>query len=79
VHTPQHFGGVGRDSTVTRSRKKEIPNDGGKKVRILSIPAIRDGTVQGVRKLILELWRINTTMAKLTEIAKYNTGIQLRV
>lgn len=64
---------------MTRSRKKEIPNDGGKKVRILSIPAIRDGTVQGVRKLILELWRINTTMAKLTEIAKYNTGIQLRV
>jgi hypothetical protein len=30
-----------------RARKKEIPKDGGKKVRILSIPAIRDRVVQG--------------------------------
>jgi hypothetical protein len=30
-----------------RARKKEIPKDGGKKVRVLSIPAIRDRVVQG--------------------------------
>jgi RNA-directed DNA polymerase len=35
------------------ARKKEIPQDGGK-VRVLSIPAIRDRTVQGALKLILE-------------------------
>src|SRR2546425_11389369 len=36
-----------------RARKKEIPKDGGKKVRVLSIPAIRDRVVQGALKLIL--------------------------
>ncbi len=36
-----------------RARKKEIPKDGNK-VRILSIPAIRDRVVQGALKLILE-------------------------
>jgi RNA-directed DNA polymerase len=36
------------------ARKKEIPKDGGKKVRILSIPSIRDRVVQGALKLILE-------------------------
>src|SRR5487761_1816203 len=35
-------------------RKKEIPKDGGTKVRILSIPSIRDRVVQGALKLILE-------------------------
>src|SRR5213593_4690503 len=48
-----------RDELVThtyrpmRARKKEIPKDGGK-VRVLSIPAIRDRLVQGAMKLILE-------------------------
>ena len=35
-------------------RKKEIPKDGGTKVRVLSIPSIRDRVVQGAVKLILE-------------------------
>jgi RNA-directed DNA polymerase len=35
-------------------RKKEIPKDGGTKVRVLSIPSIRDRVVQGAIKLILE-------------------------
>jgi RNA-directed DNA polymerase len=49
-----------RDELVTntyrpmRARKKEIPKDGGTKVRVLSIPAIRDRVVQGALKLILE-------------------------
>src|SRR5712671_4485497 len=48
-----------RDELVTqtyrpmRARRKEIPKDGGK-VRVLSIPAIRDRVVQGALKLILE-------------------------
>ena len=48
-----------RDELVTntyrpmRARKKKIPKDGGK-VRVLSIPAIRDRVVQGALKLILE-------------------------
>src|SRR6266446_3957464 len=37
-----------------RARKKEIPKDGGTKVRVLSIPCIRDRVVQGALKLILE-------------------------
>jgi RNA-directed DNA polymerase len=37
-----------------RNRRQEIPKDGGKKVRVLSIPAIRDRVVQGALKLILE-------------------------
>src|SRR5246127_128683 len=37
-----------------RARKKEIPKDGGTKVRVLSIPSIRDRGVQGALKLILE-------------------------
>ena len=36
-----------------RHGEKEIPKDGGK-VRVLSIPAIRDRVVQGAMKLILE-------------------------
>jgi RNA-directed DNA polymerase len=38
-----------------RARKKEIPKDGGTKVRVLSIPSIRDRVVQGALQLILEL------------------------
>src|ERR1039458_4617971 len=37
-----------------RARKKEIPKDGGTKVRVLSIPSILDRVVQGALKLILE-------------------------
>jgi len=49
-----------RDELVTfryrplRNRRHEIPKDGGTKVRVLSIPAIRDRVVQGALKLILE-------------------------
>jgi len=53
------LGGI-RDELVTgtyrplRNRKREIPKDGGKKTRVLSIPTIRDRVVQGALKLILE-------------------------
>jgi RNA-directed DNA polymerase len=49
-----------RDELVTRryrpmrNRRKEIPKDGGKKVRVLGIPTIRDRVVQGALALILE-------------------------
>jgi RNA-directed DNA polymerase len=38
----------------TRLRRVEIPKPGGKGVRVLSIPTIRDRVVQGALKLILE-------------------------
>jgi RNA-directed DNA polymerase len=59
-------GGVGefverlRDELVSRkyvplpNRRVEIPKDGGKKVRVLGIPSIRDRVVQGALQLILE-------------------------
>jgi RNA-directed DNA polymerase len=49
-----------RDELVSRryvpmpNRRKEIPKDGGRKVRILGIPSIRDRVVQGALQLILE-------------------------
>ena len=45
---------VTREYRPMRNRKKEIPKDGGKKVRVLSIPTIRDRVVQGALRLILE-------------------------
>src|ERR1700756_316497 len=44
---------TGRTYKPLPARRQEIPKDGGK-VRILSIPAIRDRVVQGALKLILE-------------------------
>jgi len=44
---------VQRTYRPLRNRKQAIPKDGGK-VRVLSIPAIRDRVVQGALKLILE-------------------------
>jgi RNA-directed DNA polymerase len=44
---------VQRSYQPLRNRKQAIPKDGGK-VRVLSIPAIRDRVVQGALKLILE-------------------------
>jgi RNA-directed DNA polymerase len=44
---------IGRTYTPLPARRQEIPKDGGK-VRVLSIPAIRDRVVQGALKLILE-------------------------
>ena len=44
---------TGRTYRPLPARRQEIPKDGGK-VRVLSIPAIRDRVVQGALKLILE-------------------------
>ena len=49
-----------QDELVTRTyhpmrlRQKAIPKEGGKGLRILSVPTIRDRVVQGALKLILE-------------------------
>ena len=54
------FIGRLRDELVSRryvpmpNRRKEIPKDGGRKVRVLGIPSIRDRVVQGALQLILE-------------------------
>src|SRR3982074_2064075 len=44
---------IGRTYQPLPARRQEIPKDGGK-VRVLSIPAIRERVVQGALKLILE-------------------------
>ena len=44
---------IDRTYRPLRARKVGIPKDGGK-IRVLSIPAIRDRVVQGALKLILE-------------------------
>jgi RNA-directed DNA polymerase len=45
---------VSRRYRPMRNRRKEIPKDGGKKVRVLGIPTIRDRVVQGALALTLE-------------------------
>lgn len=45
---------LGRNYRPARLRRVEIPKRGGKGVRVLSIPTIRDRVVQGALKLILE-------------------------
>lgn len=45
---------VSRTYWPLRNRRVEIRKDGGPKVRVLGIPAIRDRVVQGALKLILE-------------------------
>jgi RNA-directed DNA polymerase len=45
---------VARTYQPMRVRRKAIPKDGGRKVRVLGIPTIRDRVVQGALKLILE-------------------------
>jgi RNA-directed DNA polymerase len=52
---------IGRTYQPLPARRQEIPKDGGK-VRVLSIPAIRDRVVQGALKLRLKpvlslVWR----------------------
>jgi RNA-directed DNA polymerase len=44
---------IRRSYVPLRARRQEIPKDGGK-VRVLSIPCIRDRVVQGALKLIVE-------------------------
>jgi RNA-directed DNA polymerase len=45
---------LGHSYRPTRLRRVEIPKRGGKGVRVLSIPTIRDRVAQGALKLILE-------------------------
>jgi RNA-directed DNA polymerase len=45
---------VARTSQPRRPRQKAMPKDGGTKVRVLSMPTIRDRVVQGALKRILE-------------------------
>ncbi len=45
---------VSRTYRPLRCRKQATPKEGGRKVRVLSIPAIRDRVVQGALKLVLE-------------------------
>jgi RNA-directed DNA polymerase len=45
---------VARTYRPLRNRRVEIPKDGGTRVRVLGVPAIRDRVVQGALKLIME-------------------------
>ena len=45
---------VSRTYRPLRRRRQAIPKEDGRKVRLLSIPAIRDRVIQGALKLVLE-------------------------
>jgi hypothetical protein len=47
-------GTIKRIARAAAARRKEIPKEGSHKVRLLSIPCIRDRVVQGALKLIVE-------------------------
>jgi RNA-directed DNA polymerase len=68
-----------RDELITstyrpmRARKKEIPKD-GEKVRVLSIPAIRDRVVQGAVKLIFALAHWSRSSKLISNRGRMDTG-----
>ena len=69
-----------RDELVTfryrplRNRRHEIPKDGGTKVRVLSIPAIRDRVVQGALKLIFALAHWSRSLKLIFNRDRTDTG-----
>src|SRR6202022_4265654 len=55
------------------ARRQEIPKDGGK-VRVLSIPAIRDRVVQGALKLIFALAHWSRSSKLISNRGRMDTG-----
>ena len=68
-----------------RARKQEIPKEGGKKVRVLSIPCIRDRVVQGALKLIIEpIFEADFQLGRMAiaqsgQLMKRSTGLPRRL
>src|SRR5882757_565925 len=67
---------TGRTYKPLPARRQEIPKDGGK-VRVLSIPAIRDRVVQGALKLIVSSIRKNEALYNHHFTGLAPTSIQL--